>query len=169
MPNSDAVHEIFVDELRDAYDFEKRLVKALKQMARSSSNPELEAAFSSHLEETTGHVAILEEVFELVDLKPRGKHCAGMAGIIEEGNEAIDEKKDEPAVRDIALIGGARRAEHYEMAAYLILVDLANELGYTDAAERLHEILDQEMACDKHLAKLGKTLVTDMMRSPAHT
>lgn len=120
MSNNDAVHEIFVDELRDAYDFEKRLVKALKQMARSSSNPELEAAFSSHLEETTGHVAMLEEVFELVDLKPRGKHCAGMAGIIEEGNEAIDEKKDEPAVRDIALIGGARRAEHYEMAAYLI-------------------------------------------------
>ena len=158
MPDSKTLHELFVDELRDAFDAEKQLIKALRKMARAAQHPELSAAFTQHLEETTGQVAILEEVFGMIDLKPRGKHCPGIAGIIEEGGEAIEEI-EKSAVRDAALVGGAKRAEHYEIAAYTTMVAMAKALGLRDAAGRLTEILAQEIATDKKLDGLAKIML----------
>ena len=140
-------HDLFVDELKDAYDAEKQLLKALRKMSRAETHPELANAFATHLEETTGQVAILEEVFGMLDMKPKGKHCPGIAGIIEEGNEAIEEKEKSPLL-DAALVGGGKRAEHYEIAAYTTMIAMANELGLDDAAGRLQEILDQEIATE---------------------
>lgn len=158
MAESETLHDLFVDELKDAYDAEKQLIKALRKMSKAAMHPELSAAFAGHLDETTGQVAILEDVFELLDLKPRGKHCPGIAGIIEEGNEAIEEKDKSPLL-DAALVGGGKRAEHYEIAAYSTLIAMAKELGLTEAAGKLNEILQQEIACDEKLDGLAAKLL----------
>ena len=158
MPESKTLQELFLDELKDAYDAEKQLIKALKKMAGSATHPDLAAAFTMHLEETNGQVTVLEEVFEMLDTPAKGKHCPGIAGIIEEGNEAMEEI-EKSAVLDAALIGGGKRAEHYEIAAYTTLVALANQLGHSDAAERLQEILDQEIATDEKLDELAEALL----------
>lgn len=158
MAESETLHDLFVDELKDAYDHEKQLIKALRKMAKAATHPDLAAAFTSHLEETNGQVAMLEEVFEMLDMRPKGKHCAGIAGIIEEGNEAIDEKDKSPLL-DAALVGGGKRAEHYEIAAYTTMIAMANELGMTEAAEKFDQILQQEIACDQKLDELGAMLL----------
>lgn len=158
MAESKTLHALFVDELRDAYDAEKQLIKALRKMARAAQHPELSTAFTTHLEETTGQVAMLEEVFAMIELKPRGKHCPGIAGIIEEGGEAIEEI-EKSAVRDAALVGGGKRAEHYEIAAYTTMVAMAKALKLGDAAAKLQEILAQEIATDKKLDGLAKVVL----------
>lgn len=158
MAESKTLHELFVDELRDAYDAEKQLIKALRKMARAAQHPDLSAAFTTHLEETEGQVAMLEDVFAMLELKPRGKHCPGIAGIIEEGGEAIQEIA-KSAVRDAALVGGGKRAEHYEIAAYTTMVAMAKALGMRDAANKLKEILAQEIATDKLLDGFAKAVL----------
>lgn len=158
MPETESLYDVFVDELKDAYDAEKQLIKALRKMSKSATHPDLAKAFATHLEETTGQVAVLEEVFELLEMRPKGKHCPGIAGIIEEGNEAIEEK-EKSALLDACLVGGGKRAEHYEIAAYTTLVAMAKELGLDDAAGRLQEILDQEIATDKTLDGLAAILL----------
>ena len=158
MPESKTLHDLFVDELKDSYDHEKQLVKALRKMASAASHPDLVAAFRSHLEETQGQVTMLEEVFELLDMKPKGKHCAGIAGIIEEGGEAI-EGMDKSPVLDAALIGGGKRAEHYEIAAYQAMIAMGNQLGLDEAVAKIQEILDQEIACDQKLDELAAQLM----------
>jgi ferritin-like metal-binding protein YciE len=158
MSDSKTLHDLFVDELKDSYDHEKQLVKALKKMAKAASHPDLAAAFRSHLEETQGQVATLEEVFELLELKPRGKHCAGIAGIIEEGGEAIEEMDKSP-VLDAALIGGGKRAEHYEIAAYAAMIAMGNQLGLHEAVKKIQGILDEEIACDAKLDELAVKLL----------
>ena len=117
MADAGTLHDAFIDELRDAYDAEKQLTKALPKMAKAASSPELRAAFEAHLEETRGQIERLEQVFESLDEKVRGKHCDGIAGIIEEGKAVMEEDFDE-ATMDACLIAGGQRAEHYEMAAY---------------------------------------------------
>jgi ferritin-like metal-binding protein YciE len=159
MSDSKTLRALFVDELRDAYDAEKQLIKALRKMARAAQHPELSAAFTQHIEETTGQIAILEAVFAMIELKPRGKHCPGIAGIIEESGEAIEEI-EKSAVRDAALVGGAKRAEHYEIAAYTTLIAMAKAMGLRDAAGRLQEILAQEIATDKKLDGLAKIMLS---------
>ena len=154
----DTLQDLFVDELKDAYDHEKQLVKALRKLGKSASHPDLAAAFSSHLDETNDQIALLEEVFGMLDMKPRGKHCAGIAGIIEEGNDAIEEHDKSPLL-DAALVGGAKRAEHYEIAAYTSLIAMATQLGHNDAATRFEQILQQEVATDKKLDALAKLLL----------
>ena len=158
MAEDTTLQELFVNELRDAFDAEKQLLKALRKMARAAKHPELQAAFTQHMEETTAQVATLEEVFGLLELKPRGKHCPGIAGIIEEGNEAISEIS-KGAVRDAALVGGGKRAEHYEIAAYTTLVGMARQLGHREAADKLSEILAEETATDKKLDGLAKVML----------
>ena len=150
MRESPTLHDLFVDELKDSYDHEKQLVKALRKMSKAATHPDLAKAFASHLDETTGHIALLEEVFDMLDMKPKGKHCAGIAGIIEEGSEAIEEHDKSPLL-DAALVGGGKRAEHYEIAAYTTLIAMAKELGLTDAVGRFEQILQQEIACDQKL------------------
>src|SRR5688572_30598149 len=121
MADTGTLHDAFIDELRDTYDAEKQLTKALPRMAKAASSPALRAAFEAHLEETRGQIERLDQVFESLDEKARGKHCDGMAGIIEEGKAVMQEDFDDSTM-DACLIAGGQRAEHYEMAAYGTLV-----------------------------------------------
>jgi len=163
MSDSKTLRALFIDELRDAFDAEKQLLKSLRKMAKAAQHPELAAAFTQHIEETTSQVSLLEEVFGLLELKPRGKHCPGIAGIIEEGGEAIAEI-EKSAVRDAALVGGGKRAEHYEIAAYTTLVAMAKALGESESADRFKQILDQEIATDRKLDALGKVILAAAVR-----
>jgi ferritin-like metal-binding protein YciE len=155
MAKAKTLDDLFLDELRDAYDAEKQLTKALPKMAKAASSDELRTAIESHLEETRGHYERLERVFEMLDEKPKGKHCAGIAGIIEEASEALD-SIDDDAVLDAAIIAGGQRAEHYEMAAYGTLIAWAGVLGHNEAVEILEQTLNEEKAADRKLSQLAE-------------
>lgn len=160
MAETSTLHDAFIDELRDAYDAEQQLVKALPKLAKAAESTELRQAFVDHLEETNGHVTKLEQVFEGLDEKVKGKHCDGMAGIIDEGKSVMDEDF-EGATMDAALIASAQRAEHYEMAAYGTLVAWAKGMGHSDAADLLQEILDEEKAADETLTKIAESGINE--------
>jgi ferritin-like metal-binding protein YciE len=155
MAEAGNLHDAFLDELKDSYDAEKQLIKALPKLAKAATAPQLRAAFESHLEETREHVARLEQAFELLDEKAKGKHCDGIAGIIEEGSSVMGEDFDE-ATLDACLVASGQRAEHYEMAAYGTLVAWAKELGHEDVATLLEETLKEEKAADAKLTKLAE-------------
>ena len=155
MAESGTLHDAFLDELRDAYDAEKQLLKALPKMAKKATSEDLTAAFEAHFEETRGHVDKLEQVFGALGEKVRGKHCDGIAGIIEEGKSVMEEDFDAETM-DACLIAGGQRAEHYEMAAYGTLVAWAKAMGHTEAADLLEEILDEEKAADEKLTALAE-------------
>jgi ferritin-like metal-binding protein YciE len=144
--------ELFIDELKDLYSAENQLVKALPKMAKAATSEELKTAFTEHLEQTKGHVARLEQIFEALEESPRGKKCAGMEGLIKEGQEAIEEDY-EGAVKDAALIGAAQRVEHYEIAAYGTAKALAEVLGESDHAATLDETLEEEKETDEKLTE----------------
>ncbi len=149
------LREALVEEIRDLYNAEKQLTKALPKLAKASTSEELRDAFESHLEETQGHVTRLERVFELLDEKPRGKHCAGMAGIIEEGSDTMQEDMED-SVMDACLIAGAQRAEHYEITAYGSVIAWAEALGLSEVSEVLNETLAEEKAADEKLTALAE-------------
>ena len=167
MADAGTLHDAFLDELRDAYDAEKQLTKALPKLAKAAVSPDLRAAFETHLEETRGHVERLEQVFEGLEEKVRGKHCDGIAGIIEEGKSIMDEEFDD-ATMDACLIAAGQRAEHYEMAAYGTLVAWAQSMGHTEAADLLQEILDEEKAADKKLSALAEGGINQEAADAAH-
>jgi ferritin-like metal-binding protein YciE len=167
MADAGTLHDAFIDELRDAYDAEKQITKALPKMAKAASSPALRSAFESHLEETRGQITRLEEVFASLDEKVRGKHCDGMAGIIEEGKSAMEEDFDD-ATMDACLIASAQRVEHYEMAAYGTLVAWARAMGHTEAAELLEETLDEEKAADEKLTSIAEDGVNQEAADAAH-
>ena len=160
MAETQTLHDAFLDELRDAYDAEKQLIKALPKLAKAANSEELRQAFEDHLEETQGHVQKIEQVFEGLDEKARGKHCDGMAGIIDEGKNIMEEDF-EGATLDACLIAAGQRAEHYEMAAYGTLVAWAKGMGHDDAAELLQEILDEEKAADEKLTQLAESGINE--------
>ena len=162
------LRDALVDEIRDLYNAEKQLTKALPKLAKAAASDELREAFESHLEETEGHITRLERVFELLDEKPRGKHCAGIAGIIEEGGAAIEESFDE-ATRDACLIAGGQRAEHYEISAYGTLIAWARTLEHEDAVELLERILDQEKAANEKLTELAEGGINDRAAQSAES
>ena len=167
MAETGTLHDAFIDELRDAYDAEKQLTKALGKLARAASNPQLRDAFEAHLEETQEHVERLEQVFESLDEKVRGKHCEGIAGIIEEGKSVMEEDFDDTTM-DACLIAAGQRAEHYEMAAYGTLVAWAQTMGHTDAARLLQQTLDEEKAADKKLSGLAESGINQRAAEAAH-
>jgi ferritin-like metal-binding protein YciE len=167
MAEDKTLHDAFLDELRDAYDAEKQLTKALPKMAKAANSPELRDAFESHLEETREHVERLEQVFESLEEKVRGKHCDGIAGIIEEGKAVMEEDFDE-ATMDACLIASGQRAEHYEMAAYGTLVAWARSMGHRDAERLLQTILDDEKAADKKLTALAEDGINEQAADAAH-
>jgi ferritin-like metal-binding protein YciE len=154
----ESLHDLYVDELKDLYNAENQLLKALPKMAKAAAAPELRTAFEDHLEETRGQVERLERIFKKLDASPKGKKCKGMEGLIEEGKEVMGQDA-EPAVLDAALIAAAQRVEHYEMAGYGCVRNYARLLGYDDAAELLQETLDEEGAADKKLTELAETVV----------
>jgi ferritin-like metal-binding protein YciE len=167
MANAGTMHDAFLEELRDTYDAEKQLIKALPKMAKAASSAELRTAFETHLEETRGHVDRLEQVFGSLEEKVRGKHCEGIAGIIEEGKSIMGEDFDEAAM-DACLIAAGQRAEHYEMAAYGTLVAWARAMGHTEAADLLQETLDEEKAADETLTTLAEGGINQEAAENAH-
>ena len=156
MPEVTTLRDAFLDEIRDIYHAEKQLVKALPKMAKAASSPQLRTALENHLVETENQVSRLEQVFELVGEKAEAKTCPGMAGIIEEGSNVLEEDID-PTVLDACIIASAQRAEHYEMAAYGTVAAWADGLGLTDAAELLRETLDEERNADETLTTLAES------------
>ncbi len=167
MAEAGTLHDAFIDELRDTYDAEKQLTKALPKLAKAATSQELRMAFESHLEETRGHVERLEQVFESLEEKVRGKHCDGMAGIIEEGKSILEEEFDE-ATMDACLIAAGQRAEHYEMAAYGTLVAWAAGMGHDEAAKLLQETLDEEKAADEKLTSIAEAGINQEAADAAH-
>lgn len=154
------LREALVDEIRDLYNAEKQLTKALPKLAKGATSEELREAFESHLEETEGQVARLERVFELLDEKPRGKHCAGMAGIIEEGSDMLQEDAED-SVMDAMLIAAGQKAEHYEITSYGTAIAWAEALGLTEVAEVLNETLAEEKAADEKLSALAESGINE--------
>ena len=144
-----------MEELRDMYDGEKRILRALPKMAKAAESDELQTAFNTHLKETERQVSRLEQVFRSIGETPRGKKCDGIMGIVEEGNHAIEEL--EGPVLDAALIAGAQKVEHYEIASYGTLAYFAELLGHGRAKDLLGETLEEEKATDKKLTQLAKS------------
>jgi len=161
-----SVKDLFEEEIRDLYDAEKQLVKALPKMAKASQSEDLRRAFEEHLEVTRGQVTRLEEVFRSCDAKPRGKTCEAMKGLVAEGQKAIQENEGSE-LRDIALIGAAKRVEHYEMAAYQTVVTLAEAMGNDVASKLLRETLSEEEETDSKLSDLCDELLEGVMTSEA--
>jgi len=161
----DSLHDLYVNELKDLYNAETQLVKALPKMVKAASNPDLKAAIEEHLEVTRGQVERLERVFEGLGVSPKGKKCKAMEGLIEEGKEVMEED-GEDAVIDAALIAAAQRVEHYEIAGYGCARTFAKLLGYDKAAQLLQETLDEEGEADKKLTELAETGINVEAEAP---
>ena len=151
----DSLQSLLEDELKDLYNAENQLVKALPKMAKKASNPKLKQAFTSHLAETEGHVKRLDRIAKLIDAKLTGKKCHAMEGLIDEGKEIMSEDGEE-AVIDAALIGAAQRVEHYEIAAYGTVRAIAEQLGQKEVVRLLQQTLDEEGAADKKLTAIAE-------------
>ena len=146
--------ELYLGELEDLYDAEKRIVKALPKIAEAATEPELRSALLHHLEQTKGHVNRLERIFEGLGESAKGKTCDGMKGILNEGEDTLGDV-DDPAVRDAAIIAAAQRVEHYEIAAYGTVRTWAERLQDTAGARILEETLEEEKAADQKLTKIA--------------
>jgi ferritin-like metal-binding protein YciE len=151
----ESLNDLFVDQLRDLYDAENQLVKALPKMAEASNSDELRQGFEEHLEQTKGHAQRIENIFETLGEKAKGKKCKAMEGLIKEGSEVIDEDMD-PDVKDAALIAAAQRVEHYEIAGYGTARTFANLLGESEAASLLEQTLNEEKETDAKLNQLAE-------------
>jgi ferritin-like metal-binding protein YciE len=148
---------LYVDELRDIYNAEKQLTKALPKMAKAATTEDLRSGFTEHLEQTRGHVERLEQIFEALGQRATGKTCVAMEGLVEEGSEIMqDDFKGD--VLDAALIAAAQRVEHYEIAAYGTLCAFADLLGESQHASLLRQTLDEEKATDERLTELSQDI-----------
>ena len=152
------LEELLEDELKDLFNAENQLVKALPKMAKAAGSPELRRAFEKHLEETKRHVERLNQIGESLEMRLTGKKCKGMEGLIEEGKEVMQEDLDEDAM-DAGLIGAAQKVEHYEIAAYGTARTHASLLGYNKVAKLLQQTLDEEGATDKKLTALAESII----------
>ncbi len=157
-----SLKELYLDELRDLYDAENRLVKALPKLAKEAESQALRSGIEEHLEQTKGHVERLQEIFDAMGEKTSGKRCAAMVGLIQEGDEMMDEDF-EGGVKDAALISAAQRVEHYEIAAYGCVKTWAGLLGENDAQELLQKTLNEEKETDEKLTELSEEINIDAM------
>jgi ferritin-like metal-binding protein YciE len=158
---SEALMEFFEDGLKDLLWAEQNIIKALPKMMKAATSSELKAAFETHLEETKTQVTRLEEVFALIDKKATAKKCEAMAGLIKESEELIEETSKDTMVRDVALICGAQKIEHYEIASYGSLRTLAQVMGLEDVAAILQETLDEEGETDHKLTEIAENYVNE--------
>ena len=154
------LEELFVDEIKDLFDAEKQLTKALPKMAKAAGNDALREAFESHLEETKEHVKRLEDVLTKLEKPVRGKKCKAMTGLVEEGADLIEEDA-EPTALDAGLICAAQKVEHYEIASYGTLCNWARTLGHDDVAQILDKTLAEEKAADDKLTEIAASLNTE--------
>lgn len=158
MAKLSSLRDLYIEELRDLYNAETQLTKALPKMAKAATSPELKTAFETHLKETEGQIERLEAIFEELGKSPKGKTCAAMKGLVEEGSELMGEDAD-PTVMDAGLIAAAQRVEHYEMAGYGTVRTFAKILGETKAAKLLQQTLDEEGKTDKLLSELAESII----------
>lgn len=157
----DTLEVLLQEELKDIYDFEKRLVRALPKMAKAASAPELRSAIEEHLAVTKEQVTRVEQVFESMGLSAKAKPCAGMKGLLEEGEEAMKEDAID-SLKDAAIIGAAQRVEHYEMAAYGTARALAERLGNQKAVDLLQATLDEEKEADEKLTEIAEQVLASV-------
>lgn len=151
------LQELFVEHIRDLFDAEKQLTKALPKLAKAAESEDLAEALRNHLEETQNHVARLEQVFRAVGVAARGKSCKGMKGLIEEGNEAVQEH-EEGMLRDLAIIAGGQKVEHYEMSAYGTARTLAEQMGNDKVVNLLRQTEEEEKQADAKLTEVAMSL-----------
>jgi ferritin-like metal-binding protein YciE len=152
-----SLHDLYIDELRDLYDAENQLIKALPKMAEASTSEELRQGFEEHLEQTRGHSQRLEQIFERLGEKAKGRKCKGMEGIVKEGSEILEEDIDEDT-KDAAIIGAAQRVEHYEIAGYGTARTHADLLGLDEDARLLEQTLEEEKETDQKLSALAENI-----------
>ena len=152
-----SLRELYVEQLRDLYDAENQLIKALPKMAKEASSDELRQSIEEHLEQTRGQAERLEQIFEQLGEKPKGKKCKGMQGLLEEGKETLEEDMEEDT-KDAAIIAAAQRVEHYEISGYGTARTYANLLGESEAAEILEEPLNEEKETDHKLTQLAEEI-----------
>ena len=161
----ESLQELLVEEMRDIYNAEKQLLKALPKMAKKATNAQLKKAFETHTRETEGHVARLEKSFEKLGKKPTGKKCAAMEGLIEEGKEMMGEDMDDETM-DAALIAVAQKVEHYEIASYGTVRTWAQQIGDEQLAKVLQQTLDEEGRTDKLLTELAENSINISAAQP---
>lgn len=162
----ESMEDLFLEQIEDLYDAEKRLVKALPEMAQASTSQTLRQAIESHLMETEGHVSRLEKVFRMIGKDPKSQTCDAMKGLISEGEDIVDDI-DESSLRDAGIIAAANRVEHYEIAAYGSARTFAQTLGLTEAAALLEQTLQEEKRADQKLTQLAESMVNEeALRNP---
>ena len=152
------LQDLYIDELRDLYNAENQLLKALPKMAKGASSSELKEAIEEHLQQTKGHVDRLQQIFDQLDESPKGKTCHAMKGLIEEGSEVLDQAGEE-SVLDAGIIAAAQKVEHYEMASYGTVRTFADLLNQNDASALLQETLDEESAANEKLNNLAEGII----------
>lgn len=150
------LEDLYTDLLKDLYSAEKQLVKALPKLVKNAQSPDLQKAFQDHLKQTAGHVERIERIFTELGGTPRGKKCVGMEGLVEEGNELMQEDV-EPEVLDAGLIAAAQKVEHYEIASYGTARAWAQRLGYDKAAGLLQETLEEESMANEKLTRIAES------------
>ena len=153
----DSLRQLYIDELKDLYNAETQLVKALPKMAKASSNAQLRQAFEEHLRQTSEQVSRLEQIFDLLEEKPTGKKCLGMEGLVKEGSETMQEKYGD-AVMDAAIIGAAQRVEHYEIAGYGTARAFAELLGEEEHISLIEQTLEEDKQADEKLTQLAEKI-----------
>lgn len=150
------LHQFFLGQLQDIYWAEKKLVKTLPKLEEAATSRELKKAFADHLMQTKTHVTRLENVFEMLGEEASAKKCPAMVGIVDEGEEIIDETEEGTAQRDVGLIFAAQKAEHYEIATYGGLTQLAKTMGHNEVAEILGQTLEEEKQADQLLTEVAE-------------
>lgn len=154
----ESLADLLEDELKDLYSAETQLIKTLPKLAKAADSQELRTAFEEHLEQTRGHAQRIEQITQDLSIKPKGKKCFGMEGLIKEGQELLD-AEIEPSTLDSGLIGAAQRVEHYEIAAYGTAAAHAQQLGYLKIVDLLNQTLAEEKEADQRLSDLAHNRV----------
>lgn len=164
MEKHTSLDSMLLMEVKDIYNAEKQLTKALPKAAKKASSPELRAAIEEHLHQTEGHVNRLEQVFKILGEPAKGRTCPAMKGILEEAEEVMSQKAD-PAVLDAAIIGAAQKVEHYEIASYGTIIEWAKQMGRDDIGNLLGQTLDEEEKADQKLTELAKSKINPKARA----
>lgn len=157
----ETLEELLLEEIKDLYDAEKQITKALPKLAKAASSPDLKAAFTEHLEQTKGQITRLEEVFEHLGQKAKSKPCLAMKGLIEEGQEQTQEDA-EGSIMDLMLIGAAQKVEHYEVSGYGTVRTLAEAIGNDEVASLLRQTEEEEAETDRKLTQIAAQLVQEV-------
>ncbi len=157
---TDTLESLLEEELKDLYDAEKQITRALPRLAKAAESPDLKAAFTEHLEQTKGQIARLEQVFELLEVKPKSKPCAAMKGLLEEGKEQTEEDAEGP-IMDLMLIGAAQKVEHYEISGYGTVRTIAEAIGNQEVAKLLRQTEEEEAETDKKLTGIAAQLLEE--------